>query len=251
MPYPLAVPVLVVGGVVAGVVGTAGGITSMVSYPALLVTGLSPFAANVANMVALVASWPASAAVSTSEISEQRAWLARGLPAAVVGGALGSALLLTTPSRVFDRIVPVLIALGAVALLAQPWLTARADRVRGSGRAAFSLVASGVICIYGGYFGAGSGVMLLVMALVLVDARMPVANAVKNMLVGAAVVASAALLVAVEPVRWSAVVPLACGTFAGSLCGPIIARRLPARLVRWLVAALGLTLAVVLAIAAT
>jgi uncharacterized membrane protein YfcA len=126
-------------------------------------------------------------------------------------------------------------------------LTTRANRIGGGGRVAAALVVSGVISVYGGYFGAGSGVMLLVVALILIDARMPVANAVKNMLVGAAVVASAVLLIAVEPVVWSAVIPLACGTFVGSLCGPVVARRLPAWVVRWVVAALGLVLAVVLA----
>ncbi len=248
MPYPAATAVLVVGGMIAGVVGTAGGITSMVSYPALLLTGLSPFAANVANMVALVASWPGAAAVSMSEVRQQRAWLLRGLPVAALGGAIGGTLLVTTPTRVFDRIVPVLVAVGAVALLAQPWLTARADRVGVGRRSSVALVVTAVISVYGGYFGAGSGVMLLVVALVLIDARMPVANAVKNMLVGAAVLAAAVLLIAVEPVPWSAVIPLACGTFVGSLCGPVVARRLPARLVRLLVAALGLVLAVLLAV---
>jgi uncharacterized membrane protein YfcA len=101
-----------------------------------------------------------------------------------------------------------------------------------------------LLSVYGGYFGAGSGVMLLATALLLIDSRMPVANAVKNMLVGAAALTSAAILAVTGPVDWLAVVPLACGLFVGSLFGPALARRLPERVIRWTVAILGLGLAI-------
>ncbi len=240
---------LVAGGVLAGIIGTAGGITSLVSYPVLLVAGLSPFAANVANLVALVACWPASAAVSRREVAEQRRWLPAGLVAAGVGGAAGTVLLLTTPSEVFDRVVPALVALGSITLLGQPALTTHVHRASG-GRGApagVSLAVVAVVSIYGGYFGAGSGVMLLATALILLDGRMPVANAVKNMLAGASTAASAVVLLVAGPVDWGAVVPLAAGLFLGSLIGPVLARRLPSVVIRYAVALLGFVLAVRLA----
>jgi uncharacterized protein len=238
---------LLAAGVVAGVVGTAGGITSLVSYPALLAAGVSPLLANVVNQVALVACWPGSALTSRRELVGAGAWLARGLPVAGAGGALGAVLLLSTPPGVFDRVVPFLVATGSAALLAAPVLTdLRARGDSGAQRRArmLALTAAGVLSLYGGYFGAGSGVMLLALVLVLLDPRLPQANAVKNMLVGAAAFAAAAVYVLAGPVDWAAVAPLAAGLLVGSTAGPVLARHLPERFVRWTVAILGLLLAI-------
>src|SRR3954471_3322605 len=101
---------LAAAGVVAGVVGTGGGITSLVSYPALLAVGLPPLAADVANLVALVACWPGSALTSRRELTDSGRWLARGLPLAALGAAGGALLLLTTPSELFGHLVPFLLA---------------------------------------------------------------------------------------------------------------------------------------------
>jgi hypothetical protein len=249
---PGSVVLLVLAGVVAGALGTAGGITSLVSYPTLLAVGLPPYTANVTNLVAAVACWPASAAVSTREVGERRGWLRRGLPAAAVGGIAGAALFLTTSAAVFEGVVPVLVALASVALLAAPWLTTaalRESRSRGRpGPGALALVA--LVSVYGGYFGAGSGVMLLAAALVLVDGRLPVANAVKNMLVGAGTLAAAVLLAAHGPVDWAAAAALGAGILVGSPLGPVVVRRVPAWVVRWGVGLLGLGLAAYLAFSA-
>ncbi|NYJ08579.1 sulfite exporter TauE/SafE family protein [Petropleomorpha daqingensis] len=235
---------LVVAGLVAGVLGTGGGITSLVSYPALLAVGLPPLTADVANLVALVACWPGSALTSRRELAGSGRWLARGLPLAAVGAAGGAVLLLTTPSGLFERLVPFLLAVGSLALLAQPVLTRRWHARRGQ---ALALPIVTAVSVYSGYFGAGAGVLLLATLLVLVDERLPEANAVKNMLNGAATVAAAVVLVVAGPVDWAAVVPLAAGLFAGALLGPVVVRHLPATVVRVAVAALGLGLAVELA----
>ena len=238
---------LVVAGVAAGLIGTAGGITSLVSYPALLAVGLSPLTANVANLVALVACWPGSAVSSRRELTGTGRWLAKSLPVAAVASAVGAVVLITTPAGVFDRVVPVLVALGSVALLVQPALTARLRPVaHGASPAAVPLVA--LVSVYSGYFGAGAGVLLLAGVLALVDERLPEANAMKNMLNGACTVAAALVLVFVGPVAWGAVVPLALGMLAGSTAGPVAARRLPASVVRWAVATFGLILALRLAL---
>lgn len=237
---------LVLAGIVAGVIGTAGGITSLVSYPALLVAGATPLQANVVNLVALVACWPASAAVSRVELRAVRRYVPLAVAAGAAGGALGSVLLLRTDAAAFDRVVPYLVLGGSCALMAQPWLSRRTGRPRRwAGYAGIGLVA-----MYGGYFGAGSGVMLLVVCLVLFDGLLPHANALKNMANGGVSVASALVLITAAPVRWDLAGPLAAGLFAGSLLGPLAVRRLPAHLVRWTVAALGLGLAVDLGISA-
>lgn len=119
-------------------------------------------------------------------------------------------------------------------------MTDRRHRQRRDGQL-LTLLLLGLLSVYSGYFGAGSGVMILALVLVLVDARLPQANAVKNMVLGAA---SAAVFIVAGPIDWAAVAPLAVGLFAGSTTGPLIARRVSARTVRWAVAALGFTLAV-------
>ena len=237
--------VLVAAGVLAGIVGTAGAITSLVSYPALLAVGVAPLAAAVANVVAITTSWPGSALASRRELAGRRGWLARQAPVAAAGGAVGAALLLSTSASAFGAIVPFLVLAGSLALLATPRLTARREGRRRSARLEVA-AAGGVLAmsVYGGYFGAGSGVMLLALCLVVADDALPVANALKNMLVGADNLAAAAVLVAFGSVDWTAVVPLGLGAFVGSLIGPSVTRRLPAAVLRPLVAAVGVGLAV-------
>src|ERR1700761_3184285 len=104
-----AVALIGAAGIAAGVVGTAGGITSLVSYPALLAVGIPALPANVTNIVALVACWPGSALASRPELAGSGSWLRRWAPVAALGGAAGSALLLFTPAGVFSRVVPFLV----------------------------------------------------------------------------------------------------------------------------------------------
>jgi uncharacterized protein len=232
-------------GAVAGLVGTAGGITSLVSYPALLLAGVAPLQANIANLVALVACWPGSAVASRPELRGWGPWLRRWGAVAALGGAAGSMLLLVTSPGVFGRVVPFLVAAGSLALLLQPWLAARpslrADA--GWGRA---LLPVGIVLLscYNGYFGAGSGVLTLALLLLTTAPHLPTANALKNMVVGAATIISAVLFAVLTRVDWAAVAPLAVGLFAGSLAGPWVARRLPPSVLRWLVALTGLALAI-------
>jgi uncharacterized membrane protein YfcA len=100
------------------------------------------------------------------------------------------------------------------------------------------------ISVYNGYFGAGAGIMTLAAVLVLVERDLVTANALKNMLVGAATVTSAAIFVFYASVAWASVVPLAGGMLVGSTLGPRLARRIPARVLRLFVALIGFGLAV-------
>jgi uncharacterized protein len=243
---------LVAAGTVAGLVGSAGGITSMVSYPALLAVGLPPLPAGVANNVALVACWPGSGLASRPELRGRAGWLRRALPITLAGGVLGAALLLVTPAGAFERIVPFLVALGALTLLAEPRLTAwRARRARERSGAVAIPAGLFMLSSYNGYFGAGSGVMTLTLLLMLVDPDLPTANALKNMAIGAASIASAVVFVAAGPVSWRFVLPLALGLLAGSSLGPCVARRMPAGVLRVAIAVLGLALAVQLWVSAS
>lgn len=113
---------LLAAGVLAGTIGTAGGITSLVSYPALLAAGLSARSADVANIVALVGCWPGAALASRRELAGWAPWLRTWLPVTGVGAVTGSVLLLATPSNVFRAVVPFLVLGGAATLVLQPRL---------------------------------------------------------------------------------------------------------------------------------
>jgi uncharacterized membrane protein YfcA len=226
------------------VVGTAGGITSLISYPALLLVGIPPLPANVTNIVAVVSCWPGSALASRPELRGKGSWVRRWGVVTSAGGGVGAGLLLSTSSAVFGRVVPFLLALASLALLVQPRLSAWQDTHLL--RAHRFLLPCGLfsMAVYNGYFGAGSGVMILALLMLTVDQHIARANALKNMLVGAATVVSGVAFALFGPVRWAAAAPLALGLLIGSTVGPSVARRVPGDLLRWLVALTGLGLAV-------
>jgi uncharacterized protein len=244
--WPIDVSLLLIAaGIAAGVVGSGGGVTSLVSYPALLAAGIPPFPANMANLVAGVVMGPGSALTSRRELAGRGSALRRLLPAVALGTMIGSSLLLVTPPGVFARLVPFLVAGGSVVLVAQPALSKLRKHKLDDG-AALAVPVVGAVSIYGGYFGAGSGVMLLGVTLLLVDARVPPANAIKNILVAGTSATAAAVFWTTGHVPWNAVIPLAGGLLVGSALGPAIVRRLPPYLVRWFAAAFGFVLAILL-----
>ncbi len=234
---------LVVAGVAAGAVATAGGIASLVSYPALLLVGVPALPANVVNIVAFAVCGPGSALTSRRELRTVRGSLLRGLPLAVGGAVVGSLLLVFTPPGAFSRVVPFLVLAGPAAMLAQPWLTAIRSR-RESRLPVAGWSAIGLVCVYAGYFGAGSGVLMLATILLALDPRLPEANALKNVLVGTTAIAATITLALSGPVDWSLVIPLAAGLFGGSMLGPVIARRISPVVLRYTIAVLSVALAV-------
>jgi uncharacterized membrane protein YfcA len=238
-------------GTLAGLVGTAGGITSLISYPALLAVGLSPFHANMTNSVALVGNWPGSTLAARPELEGRARRLRQLMPFAAGGGIVGTALLLVTPSSIFDHAVPFFLAAASIALLCQPRIaTWRRHHLAGASRYLFYAGLFGVCC-YDGYFGAGSGVMLLALILIAVDEQLPRANAYKNFLLGVSDVISAIGFAIFGSVDWMAALSVGLGALVGGTYGPRITRRLPGDALRIIVALVGLGLAVKLFIAPT
>lgn len=237
------VALLFVAGIGGGLVGSIAGLASLTTYPALLLVGLAPVAANVTNTVALVFNGVGSVSGSLPELRGQRAALTRLVPAAVVGGAAGAALLLAIPAEGFENAVPVLIAASAV-LIALP----RRDRVEGApigrGRTVVEGIAVLAICVYGGFFGAAAGVLMLALFLRTGSGSLADANAIKNVVLGVANGVAALVFMAFAPIHWPAVIPLGIGCLLGSRLGPSIVRRAPATPLRLLIAAAGVALAV-------
>lgn len=235
--------VLVVSGVVAGVIGSAGGITSLVSYPALLAIGIPPLPANVTNVVALVGSFPGAALGSRPELRGQFAWLRRWAPVAAAGSVLGMALLLLTPDQVFNHVVPYLLLLASLALFCQPRLS-RWHESHASSSGAMLGWGLFAVSLYSGYFGAGSGIMTLALILLTVDPDFPRANALKNMILGVATLVAALGFLVFGPVHVLAALALGLGCVAGSFLGPSVARVIPGDVLRVIAASFGVGLAV-------
>ena len=236
--------ILLIGaGVVAGAIGSAGGITSLIAYPALLAVGITPLPANVTMAVAFVACLPGSALGSRPELQGQGQWLRRWALLAGLGGAVGMTLLLVTPRRIFDWLVPFLLAAAAIILLMQPQLSRwRESNHIANGRRLLP-VGLFAIAVYNGYFGSGAGIMVLALMLLTVDQDLPRANALKNMLLGIGDVVAAIGFVLFGPVHWKAAAAMAIGLLVGSFVGPSLTRRIPGAILRVSVALLGFGLA--------
>ncbi|MFC4041006.1 sulfite exporter TauE/SafE family protein [Dactylosporangium siamense] len=232
--------VLPLAGIGAGLVGSVAGLASLISYPMLLAIGLPPVTANVTNSVSLVFASAGSVVGSRPELDGQAArlrWLAL---AAVAGGAAGSALLLLAPAETFEFVVPWLIAAASLAILL-PRQAPDAERHPRQGW----LLAGGVavVGVYGGYFGAAAGIVLLALFLAMTPDSFARGSAAKNVLLGAANLVAACAFALFGPVHWLAVLPLGAGLFIGGRLGPAVIRRSPPAALRGVIAVLGLGLA--------
>ena len=237
------VALLLGAGVLAGMVGSAGGIASLISYPVLLAVGLPPKPANVADTVAFVACLPGSTLGSRPELQGQGRRVLQLSPLAVVGSVVGAALLLLTPAGVFGRIVPFLVAFAAVALLVQPRVSRWLEERPGAGGWFWPQCGLLAVWVFDAYWGVGAGVMALALLTLAVETPLPTANALKNVLLGVADVACSIVFILYGPVRWAAVVPLGVGVLAGSRIGPSLTRRIPGGVLRIVVALVGFGLA--------
>lgn len=239
---------LAVAGLLAGAVNAVAGGGSLISFPALLAVGLPSVTANVTNTVALWPGYIGGAVPYRAELSAQRARvIALGLTS-LAGAALGAVLLLTTPGSVFTLLVPYLV-LSACALLAvQPVVATRVAahaRNRTDSPLALPLHLGVLVAsVYGAYFGAGLGVMLLALLGILLPEGLAELNSLKNAL---SLIINTLALVAFAlfgPVRWVAVLIMAVASLFGGLAGARIARRLSSQVLRRVVIVFGIVVAV-------
>lgn len=237
---------LAAAGVVAGIFnGVAGGGT-LISFPVLLGLGYPALTANVTSTVGIWPGYLGSVAGFRAEIGDQRDRVRSLVPAACGGAIVGAALLLTTPSSDFDRLAPWLVLFASVLFAAQPVLV---RLLGGSGhdhRTRRALLFGGTFlsAVYGGYFGAAMGIMLLaVLGLALPDtlARTSGLRSILSVLVNG--VAAVVFLVH-GSLAWDAVGLLAAGSLCGGWLGARIARRLPAPALRVVVIVIGVATAV-------
>jgi uncharacterized membrane protein YfcA len=238
---------LVVAGVGAGLTGTIAGLASLVSYPALLAVGVPPLTANITNTVAMLGNTIGVIAGSRPELVGQRGRLVRLCLITAVGGAAGSALLLLTPGETFTHVVPWLVAGASVLLLVSPLLQRRFATAGSTGLGPLTGAGAFLVAIYGGYFGAAAGVIMLALLSTVWTQSLARTNAVKNIATGAANLVAGLVFVLTGQVYWPGALALCVGLLIGGWIGPAIVRRVPAGPLRIVIGLAGLGLAATLA----
>lgn len=238
--------IVLLAGVAAGTINTIVGSGSLITFPTLIFFGYPPVVANMSNNVGLVPGGLTGVHGYRRELRGQGRVLRRLLPASLLGGITGAALLLVLPPEVFEVVVPVLIALGVALVAWGPALQRRAAAAHGDvvhpARAAMLPVAIFLTGIYGGYFGAAQGVILVGIMSVLLAENLQVVNGIKNVL-GLGVNTIAALVfvsVAGRDIDWLVAAVIGVGTLMGGVLGARVGRRLPQPALRGFIILIGL-----------
>ena len=236
-------------GLAAGTINTVVGSGSLITFPTLLALGYPTVLANVSNNIGLVPGSVSGVIGYRRELTGQRGRITRLALASLAGGIAGALLLLSRPG-LFRQVVPILILAACALVIFQPRLTRRLGGRHHSNSAHVSaLLMAGVLItgIYGGYFGAAQGVILITLLAIFLEDDLQRLNATKNvlaLLVNG--VATVVFMVRDAPVNWAVVGIIAAGSIIGGQLGATVGRRLPGPALRALIIVVGLSAATVL-----
>jgi hypothetical protein len=243
---PLQALAVAAAGVAAGTINTVVGSGTLITFPLLLAVGLPPLTANVSNGLGLVPGSLFGAIGYRSELKGQGPRLRRLGVASVIGGVVGAVLLLTLPPQAFSAVVPALIGIAVVLVVLQPWLARKFARQRENQPEQekqndgwplwLGTLGTG---IYGGYFGAAQGVLLLGIMGAITPEPLQRINAVKNVCTMLANLASGIVFVFVAHVSWLVVVLIAGGSAIGGVVGARVGKALPPVVLRGLIVVIG------------
>lgn len=237
--------------VAAGGINAVVGSGTLITFPTLLAFGYPPVLANVSNTIGLVPGVISAAYGYRAELRGQRRRLVKLGLASLLGGVAGALLLLTLSADAFRAAVPVLILIACVLVLLQPrlqkWLARRESRRHQDGGVPLwaGVMVTGV---YGGYFGAAQGVLLMGLFGSFLRDDLQRLNAVKNVLASIVNGVAAVIFVAVTTVDWTVAGVIALGSTLGGLIGARVGRRLSPAVLRGLIVAVGVTAAVAVAV---
>ena len=237
---------ILLAGVAAGTINTVVGSGTLITFPTLLAFGVPPVTANVSNTIGLVPGSASGAWGYRRELRGQRGRLLRLGSASLLGGIGGAALLLALPAEAFDTIVPALILAGVVLVLFQPAIArrvaARAERRGGVPEhgALWVWLLVMLTGVYGGYFGAAQGVLLMAVLGVGLQDSLQRLNGTKNVLAGIVNGVSALVFIAVADVDWRIAGLIAVGSVIGGQVGATVGRRLPPLGLRLVIVTVGL-----------
>ena len=240
---PFHVVAIFAAGVVAGTINTVVGSGTLFTFPVLLAFGYGPVVANVSNTVGLVPGSASGAVGYRRELGGQRARIVPLAVPSVLGGITGAVLLLSLPVSAFKAIVPVFIALALVLIVIQPRLSRilNAHRPRARERAGpiatMAVFASGV---YGGYFGAAQGILLLAILGLALDEDLQRINALKVVLAGLVNLVAGVIFIFFASVAWLPALLIAAGSILGGVLGATQGRRLAPQALRGLIVVVGI-----------
>jgi uncharacterized membrane protein YfcA len=238
--------VVAVAGVAAGMINTVVGSGTLITFPVLLSLGVPPVTANVTNTIGLVPGSFSGAWGYRRELAGQRPRLLRYGSASFAGGIVGAVLLLVLPEGVFKAIVPVLILLALVLVVVQPRLSVRFAHPDGhtpepvGRRRAWLWVLVFATGIYGGYFGAAQGILLVAAMGILLDSDLQRVNALKNVLAGLVNLVAGVMFVVLAHPNWAYVAIIAVGSTIGGQLGAVVGRRLSRTVLRGVIVVVGL-----------
>jgi uncharacterized membrane protein YfcA len=246
---PLELVLVALAGVGAGFINTVAGSGTLITFPTLVAIGVPPVVANVSNNVGLIPGSVAGAIGWRKELAGQRRRVLRLASASALGAAVGAVLLLALPSSAFDLVVPGLIALGLLLVAAGPWINRRVARAVESHHeqpdAWWTWPAVLGAGVYGGYFGAAQGIILVgFLGLGLAESLHRV-NALKNVLSSLVNTVAAVVFVAAADVDWVVAALIGVGSVGGALLGATVGRRLSPALLRGVILLVGGTALVV------
>ena len=249
---PIEAVLVALAGVAAGTINTVVGSGTLITFPTLLAFGVPPVTANVSNTVGLVPGSMSGVVGYRRELAGQGARVLRLGTASLLGGVAGALLLLWLPSSAFDAIVPALIALGVVLVVLGPRIQ-RSVAARAESRGGIpdhgvwwvwpAVAAAGV---YGGYFGAAQGVLLMAILGIGVADSMQRHTATKNVLALIVNAVAALVFIAVADIDWAVAGLIALGSVVGGQIGAGVGRRLPPVLLRAVIAGVGVVALAVL-----
>jgi uncharacterized membrane protein YfcA len=238
---------LIAGGVGAGVIAATVGGGSLVTYPVLLGLGVPPLAATIITNTALVPSNFVAALADRTQLPRFDAAFIRLMLVSIAGSTAGALLLLATPHRVFEAIIPILLAFATVLFASShriaEWLKSRAER-RGVTHDIDATSAKLVLPIsfYGGYFGSGLGILLMAVFSMTTGGNYRMANVIRNLISSVGSVSAVVIYVLQDAVWWPQTILLAIGAIAGGYAGSWIARYIPRDIGRVLVTLCGVAL---------
>jgi len=234
---------IVVAGFAAGALNAVVGSGTLITFPVLIGFGYPPVVANVSNTIGLVPGSAAGAIGYRRELRANARLTSELAVASVAGAVIGAVLLLTLPASAFKAIVPVFIAIALVLVILQPWLAQRIAELRpepAHSRTPLLVAAVFATGIYGGYFGAAQGIILLgILGVALRDSLQHV-NAIKNVLAGTANFVAGLIFAAVAHVDWTVALLIAGGSLVGGFTGARFGRRLPEPALRAVIVAVGI-----------
>jgi uncharacterized membrane protein YfcA len=244
--------IILLAGCAAGTINTVVGSGSLITFPTLVALGYPPLLANVSNNIGLVPGSVSGVIGYRRELVGQAPRLRLLLPASALGGVTGATLLLLLPSDVFERVVIVLIVIALTLVVFQPRIAKR-NVARRAARVDAGLAATprdvtptlaGLVFlagIYGGYFGAAQGIILIALLGIFLDDHLQRLNAAKNVLAGTVNALAAVVFVLTTDIDWAVVGLIAVGSTVGGQIGAKVGRRLDPRALRALIVVVGLT----------